>query len=342
MVRVGLAGLGSMGGMHAQCLAALPSAKVVAVCDPEADRREKFAGMYGAMPYASLDDMLKAGIDMVDLCLPTYLHREAVVAAAGAKKHILCEKPMAMNGAECDAMMAAVAKAGVQFMVAHVLRFWPEYVAIKGMVDSGALGKVKWVSAARLSAPPVWAWRKWLFDPKLSGGAALDLHIHDLDMIAWLLGKPKVVEAAGIKSKTGSLDAIFTTMTGAPGGAVGFAEGSLEMAAGFPFTMGLRVNLEGGSIEFNSRGTPSLMVGHADGSVSHPEATQPEAPAGPGGGTQGNISAAGGYFAEMEYFVNCLEKGEKPTRVTAEEAKLAVELCLAAAKSAETGKAVAV
>jgi len=342
MVRVGLAGLGFMGGTHAQCHAAIPNSKLVAVCDVEKDRREKFAETYGATPYASLEEMLKADLDMVDLCLPTYLHREAVEAAAKAKKHILCEKPMALSAAECDAMAAAVKRAGVEFMVGHVIRFWPEYVVVKGILDSGKLGKIKWMSATRMSPPPTWSWREWLFDPKLSGGAVLDLHIHDLDFLAWILGKPKTIAAAGTKTKLGGLDNVFTTMTGTPSGAVGFAECSLEMAGGFPFTMGLKANLEGGSIELNSRLTPSLLVAHADGSVTYPEVPQPEVPAVAGAGSAGNISALGGYFVEVNYFVNCVDKGQKPTTVTAEEAKYAVELCLAATKSAETGKPVAV
>jgi predicted dehydrogenase len=341
MVRVGLAGLGFMGGTHAQCHAAIPSSKLVAVCDVEADRRNKFAETYGATPCASLDEMLKADIDMVDFCLPTYLHKEAVEAAAKARKHILCEKPMALNAAECDAMSAAVKKAGVEFMAGHVIRFWPEYVVIKEILDSGKLGKIKWMSATRMSPPPTWSWREWLFDPKLSGGAVLDLHIHDLDFIAWILGKPNTISAAGVKTKTGALDAVFTTMTGTPSGAVGFAEGSLELMAGFPFTMGLKINLEGGSIEFNSRLSPSLLIAHPDGSVTNPHVPQPEVPTVAGAGSGGNISALGGYFIEVDYFVNCIDKGEKPTTVTADEAKFAVELCLAATKSAETGKPVA-
>ncbi|MFB3880172.1 MAG: Gfo/Idh/MocA family protein [Armatimonadota bacterium] len=341
MVRVGLAGLGFMGGTHAQCHAAIPSSKLAAVCDVEKDRREKFAQAYGATPYASLDEMLKADIDVVDLCLPTYLHREAVEAAAKAKKHILCEKPMALTAAECDAMIAAVKKAGVEFMVGHVIRFWPEYVVIKQILDSGKLGKIKWMSATRMSAPPTWSWQEWIFDPKRSGGAVLDLHIHDLDFLAWTLGRPKTVSATGTKAKKGGLDNVFTTMTGAPSGAVGFAEGSLDMAGGFPFTMGLKINLEGGSIEFNSRLSPSLLVAHADGSVTHPDVPQPEVPAVAGAGSAGNISALGGYFVEVNYFVDCVDKGRKPTTVTAEEAKYAVELCLAATKSAETGRPVA-
>ncbi len=341
MVRVGLAGLGFMGGTHAQCHAAIPNAKLVAVCDPEKDRREKFAELYGATPYASLADMLASDIDMVDICMPTYLHREAVEAAAAAKKHILCEKPMSLTAADCDAMMAAVNKAGVNFMVAHVIRFWPEYVVIKEILDSGRLGKIKWISATRVSPPPTWSWHEWLFDPKLSGGAVLDLHIHDLDFLAWILGKPKSISAAGVKTKQGGLDSVFTTMTGHAKGGVSFAEGCLEMVAGFPFTMAIKINLEGGSIEYSSRLSPSLLVALPDGSVTYPEVPQPEVPTVAGAASGGNISALGGYFVEVNYFVNCLDKGMKPTTVTAEEAKLAVELCLAATKSAETGAPVA-
>jgi UDP-N-acetylglucosamine 3-dehydrogenase len=341
MVRVGLAGLGFMGGTHAQCHAAIPNSELVAVCDPEEDRRGKFAEMYGAQPFASVEEMLSgAEIDMIDICMPTYLHRGAVEAAAAAKKHVLCEKPMAMTPGDCDAMMAATKKAGVEFMVGHVIRFWPDYVVVKEMLDSGKLGKIKWMSATRMSAPPTWSWNEWLFDPKLSGGAVLDLHIHDLDLLAWVMGKPKAVYASGVKTKTGGLDSVFTTLTGLPGGAVGFAEGSLDMAAEFPFTMGLKVNLEGGCIEFSSRLSPSVLVAPTGGGMAHPEVPQPEVPSSGTAGTAGNIESLGGYFVEVNYFVNCIDAGEKPTTVTPEEAKFAVELCLAATKSMETGKVV--
>lgn len=341
MVRVGLAGLGFMGGTHAQCYAALPNAQLVAVCDVEEDRRTKFAETYGATPYASIEDMLKADIDVMDFCIPTYLHKDAVITAAAAQKHIFCEKPMGLTGAECDEMMAAVRQAGVQFMVGHVIRFWPEYAVIKEILDSGKLGKMQWASATRMSPPPTWSWREWLFDPKLSGGAVLDLHIHDLDFLAWMLGKPKTISAGGVKSKTGALDSVFTTMTGHAGNVVSFAEGSLTMTAGFPFTMGLKVNCEGGSIELNTRLSPNLLVAHPDGTITYPEVPAVEVPSAGGAGTAGNISSLGGYFVEVQYLVNCLDQGETPSTVTAAEAKLAVELCLAATKSAETGTAVA-
>ena len=341
MIRVGLAGLGFMGGTHAQCHAALPNAQLAAVCDVEKDRRDKFADTYGAEPYASLEDMLASDVDMVDLCLPTYLHREAVQKAAAAKKHILCEKPMALTPADCDAMIAAAKNAGVRFMVAHVIRFWPEYQVAKQILDSGRLGRIQWMSASRVSPPPTWSWREWIFDPDLSGGAVLDLHIHDLDFIAWVLGPPKAVYAGGVRTRLGALDSVMTITTGHKHNGVGFAEGCLDMAAEFPFSMDLRVNLDGGSIELNSRLSPSLLVAPRAGGVEHPDVPQPEVPATASAGTAGNISALGGYFVEVKYFVDCLDRGEAPTVVTPEEAKASVELCLAATKSAKTGQVVA-
>jgi predicted dehydrogenase len=341
MVRVGLAGLGFMGGTHAQCHAALPNAELVAVADPEEDRRRRFAEQYGAKAFKSLEDMLTADIDMVDICMPTYLHCEAVQAAAKAKKHILCEKPMALTAAECDAMIDAVEKAGVQFMVAHVIRFWPEYTVIKQILDSGRFGAIRWMSASRFSPPPTWSWQEWIFDPRRSGGAVLDLHIHDLDFLAWIGGLPKSVYCSGVKAKRGGLDNIWTTTTGHKNGAVGFAQGSLDMAAEYPFNMGLRIMLEGGAIELDTRLSPALAVYPIGGGVEHPEVPQPEVPTAGRAGAVGNIEALGGYFVEVEYFVNCLDKGQSPTVVTAREAKDAVRLCLAAAESADAGRPVA-
>lgn len=166
------------------------------------------------------------------------------------------------------------------------------------------------------------------------------MHIHDLDFLAWILGMPKVVSAAGVAGRAGALDSVCTLMTGHPKGAVSFAEGSLEMAAGFPFTMGLKIALEAASIELNSRLTPGVLVA-CEGKVEYPEIPQPEVPAQVAAGSAGNISALGGYLVEVKYFVDCLEKGETPAVVSPEEAKSAVRLCNAAARSARSGKPIA-
>ena len=339
MIRVGLVGYGFMGGMHSQCYAATGDAKVVALADIEPERREAAKAKLACETYDSIEAMLaSADIDVVDICTPTYLHEGHVIAAAGAGKDIMCEKPMGLTLAACDAMIDAVKSAGVKMMVGQVIRFWPEYQVIKQIVDSGEHGKVQSVSAKRLSPPATWAWQDWLADPTKSGGAIHDLHIHDQDYIAYLIGSPKKIQSRAIKGRKGGLDSVQTLAWGHESGASSYAEGSLMMAPTFPFTMELLVNCESASIGYCSGCDPSLTVYPFDGEPYCPEL--PEAKVGASSETGGNISSLGGYFNEIRYFVDCIKAGKAPTIVTPETAREAVRICLAARKSVETGEAV--
>ena len=340
MVKVGIVGLGFMGGTHAQSYALLPNAQVAAVVDQDPQRRKDFARKFGARPYANLNRMLAdAGVDAVDVCLPSNLHRRAVEKAAAAGKHVLCEKPMALSLRDADAMIQACRTAGVIFMVGHVLRFWPEYTVVKGVLGSGRLGATRWMSASRLSPPPDWSWQGWLLQPKASGGAVVDLHIHDLDTFAWLAGPPKTISSVGRLSQAGAMDTVMTTASGFANDVVAFAEGTLAMPANFPFTMTLTVACERGTIEFNSRLQPPLTVYPVDGQPEHPPIPDLT------GGAQsaeavGNIQQLGGYFAEVRYFVDCVEQKRLPSTVTPEDARLALAMSLAARRSAERGRPV--
>ncbi len=339
MIKVGLVGYGFMGHMHSQCHAAAGESKIVAVADVDPAKRDEAKEKYNCEVYASVEEMLKsADIDMVDICTPTYLHAEHVVAAANAGKHILCEKPMAMSVEECDKMIDAVNKNGVTMMVAQVIRFWPEYQVVKELIDSGKLGKVQWLSARRLSPPANWAWEKWLWDPKRSGGGVMDLHVHDQDYIAYLLGAPKKVQAQGTKGPGGGLDAVQALGWGHSSGANSYAEGSLIMSETYPFNMSMVIACEKASIKLDSGADPSLMVYPNEGEPYAPELPSPEI--GESTETSGNLSSLGGYYNEIKYFVGCLKEGKKPTVVTPEDGREAVKICLAITKSAETGQTV--
>jgi len=339
MIRVGIAGLGGMGTMHARCYAALPNTKIVAGADLQPDRREKLAKSHDVQLFSSYQEMCEsAEIDVVDICLPTYLHAEAATAFAQAKRHLLCEKPMALSVAGCDAMIAAAQKAGVQLMIAQVLRFMPDYALVKEIVDSGRFGRVLSVSAARVGGGPKWGSGNWFGDPKLSGGAILDLHVHDVDFVGCLLGRPTLVSAAGTFTEHDGIDTSFTTMTGFPGGAVAFAETSWTRGPKFPFATHLRVDLEGGSVALSPRSPTGVLVCPADGGAEHPEPAKPEAGGAVAVGV--DVTDLGGYLLEVQYFVNCIEKGETPARVPPESSRQAVQICLAAAQSIRTGQPV--
>ncbi|MHB1000279.1 MAG: Gfo/Idh/MocA family protein [Armatimonadota bacterium] len=339
MIKVGLVGYGFMGHMHAQCYNASGDAKVVAVADVEAEKRDEAKSKLGCEVYASIEDMLaNADIDLVDVCTPTYLHECCVVAAAGAGKDIMCEKPMSISVESCDRMIDAVNKADVKMMIGQVIRFWPEYQVVKDLVDSGKYGKVLWVSAKRLSAPATWAWQGWLYDPAKSGGAVLDLHIHDQDYIAYLLGSPKKVDARGTKGQGGGIDQVMALGWEHESGAKSYAEGALTMAPDYPFTMSLLVACEKCSIKLDSTATPSLMVYPMDGEPYAPELPEPEV--GESMETAGNVGSLGGYYNELKYYLGCIKAGKKPEIVTPETGREAVRISIAVRESVETGKVV--
>ena len=339
MIKVGLIGYGFMGHMHAQCYGATGQASVAALVDPEPDRRKEAEAKLGCRTFAAISDLLDSNeVDMVDICTPTYLHEEQVIAVAKAGKPILCEKPMSLSVESCDRMIAAVKDADVPMMTGQVIRFWPEYQVVKDIVDSGKYGRIEWLSARRLSPPPTWAWHGWLLDPARSGGAVLDLHIHDQDYIAWLIGTPKKIQANGILGPKGGVDSVLALGWEHKNGAKSFAEGSLVLAPTFPFNMSLLVACEKATIRLDSGGSPSLMVYPFEGEPFAPSLPAPKVSV--SSDAQGNIGSLGGYYNEIKYFLDCLAAGKKPEVVTPQDAREAVRISLAVRESAITGNTV--
>lgn len=337
MLKVGIIGAGFMGETHGNVYAGLPETQLVAVADIQAERAERLASSHKAKAYSDPDEMIgEEEMDIVDVCLPTYLHCEYVVKAAQAGKHVLCEKPMAMNLDEADQMIGATGQAGVKFMIAQCIRFWPEYMFLKQTMEKGTYGTLLSLSCQRLSPTPKWSWRNWLFDPKRSGSAALDLHIHDTDFIIYLLGKPKSVLSTGTKDRTGWTH-IFTLYNYGPGIAVQ-AEGGWDFPAKFPFIMSFRALFEEGMIDFDFTRSETLLVYEGDKGPFSPEIPKPEVK----GAKEsiGNIAALGGYFNEIQYFVKCILEDKSPSVVTPKDSRTSLEVTLAEIRSAEKGEVV--
>ncbi|HOS91964.1 MAG TPA: Gfo/Idh/MocA family oxidoreductase [Armatimonadota bacterium] len=338
MQRVAVVGYGFMGQMHCNAYAALPNAELAVVVDPVTEKQEKAKADHGVATVSQLESVLDdPSIALIDICLPTYMHKEATVAALAAGKHVLCEKPMALNPNEAQAMIDAAERAEGFLMIAQCLRFWPEYAAAKRIVDSGELGRVKHVSCRRVSPRPTWSWENWLQQPEKSGSALLDLHVHDIDFIVYLLGKPHRVTARGVNDPTTGWDHVFATYE--YDGAVAFAEGAWDYPPGFAFNMSFCIGLEGGAITYNVASSPTLTVARAGTSeVEHPELPKVQATS---GATTGNISDMGGYFLEIDYLVGCIERGERPTRVPLQETALDIQIAFAEVESATRAVTVA-
>lgn len=298
MLRIGIVGVGFMGRMHGNVYKLLDNAQLVGCVSKKPETREKYAADFGCKPYDSLEAMLASDdIDAVDICLPTYLHSEFTVRAAKAGKHVFCEKPMAMSLAEADAMTEACTEAGVQLMIGHCIRFWPEYAKLKQIKDEGSLGKLLSVNLTRYGAFPTWSSDNWLADSAKAGGGVLDMHIHDTDFAHYLLGMPDTATSWGSVDHRGP-GHVFTTMTF--GNTVAHLEGGWNLPATTPFKHAFRAIFERGLAIMD--GGPLTV--HEDGKDAVvPEFAKMEA----GGG--GNISDLGGYYHELKYFVDRVSAG---------------------------------
>lgn len=151
----------------------------------------------------------KESLDFVIITLPTYLHEDAAITALSKGIDVFCEKPMAISRSSCKKIMETAKANNAKLMIGQCLRFDGAYNLLKHYIDTKEFGNVQRAEFTRYSQLPVWSWDNWLLDPKRSGGCALDMHIHDVDLINWYFGKPKCVESSYVNPNTES-KAIFT------------------------------------------------------------------------------------------------------------------------------------
>lgn len=326
-----------MGGMHAQIYKRLPEAEIVAVVDSDTETalaKLKDLSM-DAVHFETLAEALKAvEADFVDICLPTFLHVAAAREAIASGKDVFCEKPLATDTAEAEMLISEAEAAGTTFMVGHCIRFWPEYVALRRLIESGDAGRLLSLTLQRRGARPGYSVDNWLQDSSRSGGAALDLHIHDTDYVLYLLGLPSAVSSTG-SSDSGGLSHIFTRYH-YDGGPEVLAEGGWNYPANWGFLMAFQAIFENGTMEYDSNASPTTRILIGEGEPT--EATLEKADAGDSELGEGNVSDLGGYYFELNYFVDCLENGTKPETSTGRDALASLKTTFAEIKSAESGQ----
>jgi len=319
-MRIGVVGLGFMGSTHLQGLAKVSQAQVVAVADKSEARLSgdlsDIAGNLGMQglkmdfsgyrKYTEFEDMLAdKEVDAVDICVPTFLHASMATKALAAGKHVLLEKPMALDGAACDALLAAAEKSGRILMVAQVLRFLPQYQCLVDLVKSGRLGRIRSAIFRRRTAVPTWG--AWEFDRSKSGGGVFDLLVHDVDMALLLFGAPGALSSTGYENLTGGVDMITSEFYYENADSVTITGGWHHVGA-YPFSMEYTVVGDEGVVEFSSAGRPPAVY-WKDG--RHEDLPSPE---------------VDGYQAEIEYFVECASAGVMPERCLPVESAAAVKV----------------
>ena len=302
-VKIGILGCNYMGKMHADCYRTIEGVEVVAVADLNEQTATALANEHGAKVFTDAKELINScELDAVDICLPTFLHTEYAVAAMDKVPYVFIEKPVALNEEQCDKLIEKQEKTGAQVQIGQVIRFWDEYVYLKKLVDEKTYGKVVNATFKRISPSPTWSRGNWMNNSKLSGGAIVDLHIHDIDYMFYLFGAPKTSNC--IKNTLGEHNSYITTICNYEDFCVS-VEGTWFLPPSYPFNMYYRVVFEDAVVELD-RG--KVTIYDANGSFC----PTIEKSSGIGGNVEGaNITEQSGYINELKYFTDCIKKNQK-------------------------------
>jgi predicted dehydrogenase len=326
-MRVGIVGVGFMGTTHAAGWADT-SAQIIGFTAETQQEAGDLAKQYDAKVYPSFDALLP-DVDVVDICSPTHLHHKMILKAALAGKHIVCEKPLARTTQQAHEAVDACKKAGVQLLVAHVVRFFPEYALTQAAIANGQIGKVGVVRLHRGSYRPKKPAGNWFLDETKSGGILMDLMIHDYDYARWIAGDVETVLAQRVTEHHPNAPVDYGLVI------LSHKSGALSHIAGSwaypPPTFRTHIEIAGdrGLIEFDSDSTaPIQNLILKSGGSDAPDVGLPASPV-----------SESPYTTQIKEFYTALRDG-KPTRVRAIDGLAAVQIAEAAIQSAQSGQPV--
>jgi predicted dehydrogenase len=328
MMRIAVFGLGFMGSTHLKAWKNIPGATIFAVADEVekrlsgdlSDIQGNMGGPGEKMDFSRvrkfrtpLEALADKDIEAVDICLPTNQHLAVALGALAAGKHVLVEKPMALDGAGVDQLVDAARASGRVLMAGQVVRFSPAYHTAREILKSGRLGALRTAVLRRRCAAP--AWSAWLHKPELSGGGVFDLLIHDVDYSLYAFGMPRSVAATGYEAMAQGIDWIEARLHYPDGRAV-LITGGWHHPKAYPFSQEFTAVADGGTLEFNSLTDKPLTLYRADGETETPPLPKTDL-----------------FQAELEYFLECAQSGKRPDRCPPEESAAAVKVMRAMLKS---------
>jgi predicted dehydrogenase len=317
-IGVGIIGFGFMGKAHAAAYEAAATSgfdcRVVAVADPRGkESTTDAAAVRDTTVYTSAERLLAdERVRLVSICTYTDTHAPLAAAALKAGKHVLVEKPVSLESETVRALRdEAAAHQGLVCIPAMCMRFWPGWDWLAATIKDGSLGAVRSATFTRLSAGPAWG-GAFYNDHARSGGALVDLHIHDADFVLHAFGEPGAVSSAG---GTTHVTTLYHFENGPSHVA---AEGAWDLAPAAGFRMRFLVNFERGTAEFDLSRTPSLVLHTAAG-------TQPVP-----------LESGTGYDGEVRHVLNVIAEKEKP-RATLDDALAVTRILEAERTSLEQG-----
>ena len=310
MLKVGLVGGGGISGAHIPAWEEMADAELVALCDIRPERMEKFTDK---RCYTDFDEMLaNEELDILDICLPTYLHADFAVKAMEKGINVITEKPISLKEEDIDRVYKTAEKNNVKFMVAQVLRFWPEYELLKEIYETKKYGKLLSGTMTRLGCYPKWSWDGWMMDEKRSGLVPFDLHIHDLDFMVYAFGMPKV--AHQFRSKLPDQDFI----------SISYDFGDFQLnseaswyATSYPFTAEFRFQFED-AVVANENGKMLIHL-RDDQRIDLSEDAEGET-------GDINLPKSDAYANEIRYFADCVINNTPVEKVQPEELRCVLNI----------------
>lgn len=299
MLRIGIVGAGGMGTVHHSNYAHLDGCEVAAVVGSSQKDREN-AAAWGLPLYGTITEMVeREGVDVVDICTPTFLHRTHAEESLALGRNTILEKPCALRRADAEALFALAEAKGVNLYVAQVVQFTPEIKVLRELVEQRTYGKPLDAVFERLSACPRWAQGGWLFDRAKSGLVPFDLHIHDLDVIVSLFGKPERVSYTSCGGADKDYKEQFRFTYGYEGlNVVGEAA---WFNADIPFTARWRVYFERGMVVNDGAHVTAYAFGEEPKVFDTEEKVKIP--------TGINVPPTGWYLNELGHFLDCIRKG---------------------------------
>jgi predicted dehydrogenase len=346
MVGIGIVGIGFMGMIHYLAARNAAGGTVVALCSRDPRKRAgdwtSIQGNFGPRgtqmdlsahaTYAELDELLAdPKVDLVDLCVPNDEHARLSVRALEAGKHVLVEKPIALEVADADAMLEAAERSGKRLMVAHVLPFFPEFAYAREAVASGRYGRLLAAHLTRVISKPDWS--NGIADADRSGGPAIDLHIHDTHYIGLLCGVPKAVRSLGVVEEGAVVHLSTQYLYDEPNLAVSAVSGALSQS-GRPFAHGFEIYLERATLSFSfanlagqGQANPLSLI-RPDGAIEQPEL--------------GSGDPVDAFTLELEDAIEAVASDSDAPRLSARLARQALAICRAEVESVRSGQPVAI
>lgn len=309
---IGIAG-GVAGWGHYEVYKNIEDIDVVAGCDINLKAAEERTKGSNIRLYADYDEFLAnvspEDVDYLDICTPTYLHKEFTIKALEKGFHVLCEKPMAVNSAETKEILEAAEKADGLYMVAQVVRFEEPYRYLKHAVNSGKHGKLLRLDMKRISSIPQ---KAWFQDESKSGLVGLDMMLHDVDFVQYCFGMPKDITGVNydIKNKNNYLAVTYLYD--------GFTA-SVESGwynTKMPFRKEFMAVFEHGYMIFRdgslTENGETVVFEHSS-EVAAEDLNIP-------------INSDNPYAIQYQYFAHCIKSGEKPREVSPESTAASVSL----------------